>query len=49
MGCNISVEEGAYFAVNELGVDEADFQGWQQKNNYIECLGLVSKLLSRFV
>ena len=43
MGCHISVEEATSFAVNELGIDEADFQGWQQKNNHIECLGLVSK------
>ena len=47
MGCQLSVEEASYLAVNELGLDEADLQGWQLKEDHIECLGLVSKAHAR--
>ena len=43
MGCQLSVEQASYLVVNDLGLDEADLQGWQLKDDHIECLGLVSK------
>jgi hypothetical protein len=43
MGCQLSVEQGVYLAVSELGLEEEDLQEWRLKDNHIECLGLVGK------
>ena len=44
MGCQLSVEQGVCLAVKELGLEEADLQGWRLNDNHVECLGLVCKI-----
>jgi hypothetical protein len=43
MGCQLSIDQAVYLTVSELGLEEADLQGWRVKDDHIECLGLVGK------
>ena len=49
MGCQLSIDQAVYLTVSELGLEEADLQGWRVKDDHIECLGLVGKTYVLFL